>query len=137
MQAIEQQDLVFRQTDRLGSGAPALLEIVDRFFDGFAVEQFLEMLVEQLDVQRFRRFEVTVVDPVGRMLDQGPEIIVEIEHEEPQALFFEPLRQLDRRGGLARRTRSADPEHAQGITGVEPCHDLPRGLVERRFILGQ
>ena len=95
------------------------------------------MLIQQLDVQRFRRLVVPVIDPVGRMLDQRPEIVVEIEHQKPETLFFEPLRQLDRGGGLAGGTRAAHPHHPQTVAGVQAGQNLLRGLVERRLIDGQ
>ena len=92
------------------------------------------MLVQQLDVQRFRRLIVPVVDPVGRMFDQRPEIIVEVEHQEPQALPFQPLGQLDRGGGLAGGTGAAHPHHPQPVAGVQPRHHLLRSLVQRPLV---
>ena len=92
MEAIEQQDLVRLEFDRFAGGAAAFFETVDGLIDGFAVEQVAEMAVEQLDVERLRGFVIAIVDPIGGMLDQRPEIIVEIEHQEAQALLLQGAR---------------------------------------------
>ena len=95
------------------------------------------MAVEQLDVQRLGRLVVAVVDPVGGMLDQRPEIVVEVEHEEAQALLLEPFGQLDGGGGLAGGTGAADPHHAELVAGVEALHDLPGRLIQRLLVKGE
>ena len=71
------------------------------------------------------------------MLDQRPEIVVQVEHEEAQALLLQPLGELDRGGGLAGRAGAADPHHAELVAGVEAPHDLPGGLIERLLVKGE
>ena len=93
------------------------------------------MAVEQLDVQRLGRFEIAVVDPVGRMLDERPEIIVEVQHQELQPLLLQPLGQLHRRRRLARRTRPADPHHADVVARVHPRDHSVRRFIQRRLVL--
>jgi hypothetical protein len=46
------------------------------------------VLVEQLNVQRLGRLVIAVVDPVGRMLHQRPEIVVQVEHQERRPLLL-------------------------------------------------
>src|ERR1039457_402236 len=78
VQAIEQENLVRLQLNGFGGGAAAFLEAVDRLLNRFPAEQAGEMAVEQLDVQGFGGFVVTVVNPVGGMLNKRPEVVVEI-----------------------------------------------------------
>src|ERR1041385_88694 len=134
VQAIQQQNLVSRQLDAFGGSPAAFLETVNRFLNRLALEQPAEMAIEQLDVQCFRRFVVAVVDPIGGMLDKRPEIVVEVEHEETQALFLQALGQLDGGGGFAGGTRAADPHHAKLVAGVETRHDLVGGLIQRTLV---
>ena len=70
VQAIEQENFVLFQLYGFVGNAPALLEAIDRFLDGLPLQQTLEMAIEQLDVQCFRRFIVAIVDPVGGMLNE-------------------------------------------------------------------
>ena len=98
------------------------------------VEQRAEMLVQQLDVERLRGFVIPVVDPVGGMLDERPEIVVEVEHQKLQAVFFQAFGELDRGGGLAGGTRPAHPDHAQAVAGLQPRQHFLRGLVQGAFI---
>ena len=137
MQAIEQENLARLQLDGFGGGAAALLEAVDRLLNCLAREQAGEMTVEQLDVQRFGRLVVAVVDPVGGMLDERPEIVVQVEHEKAQALLLQPFGELDRGGGLAGGAGAADPHHAELVAGIEAPHDLPGSLVERLLVKGE
>ena len=45
MEAIQQENLVRLELDRLAGQAPAFFEAVDRFFDGLAGKQIFEVLV--------------------------------------------------------------------------------------------
>ena len=101
VQTIQQKNLVRLQFDGFGSGAPAFLETVNRFVHRLSVEQRAEVLVQQLNVERLGRLVIPVVDPVGRMFDQRPEIIVEVQHQKSQALLFQPLCKLDGGGRFA------------------------------------
>jgi len=137
VQAIEQQDLVLLELHRFGAGAAAFFEAVNGFLDGLAVEQADEVLVQELDVQRLGRFVIAIVDPIGRMLHERPEIIVEVQHQEAQALLLQTLGQLDGRGRLSAGTRAADPHHAQLIAFVEAGHDFGGGFVERLLVIAE
>ena len=138
VQTIQQQNLVRLQPHLPAAHAPAFHETINRFFNRLPVEQRPEVLIQQLNVQRFRRFVIPVIDPVGRMLDQRPEIVIKVEHQKTQALFFEPLRQLDRRGRLAGGTRTAHPHHPQTVAAVvQAGQDLRRSFVQRCLISRQ
>ena len=95
------------------------------------------MLIQELDVERFGRFIIAIVNPVGRVLDQGPKIIVKVKHQKAKPLFLEALRQLYRGGGLARGAWSADPHHPKIVPGIEPAQDFRRSLIQRLFVNGQ
>ncbi len=137
MQAIEQQDLVLLELHRFGGGAAAFFETVNRFLDRLAVEQRDEVLVQELDVQGFGRFVIAIVDPIGRMFHERPKIIVEVQHQETQALFLKTFGELDGRGRLAAGTRAADPHHAQLVAFVEAGHDFGGGFVEGLLVIAE
>src|SRR5690348_9319153 len=91
MQTVEQQDLIFFELHRFGGETSTFFKAVNGFFDDFTLEQSLEMAIEQLDVESFRRLVVAIVDPIGRVLNERPKIVVEVEHEKTQPLFLEPF----------------------------------------------
>ncbi len=134
VQAIKQEDFILFEFHRLGGSAPALFKAVNRLLNRFPVEQTPQMLIEQLNVQRLRRFVVAVVNPIGRMLHQRPEIIIEVQHEKTQPLLSQPFRQFDGRRRLARRTRAAHPHHAQLVARIKAGHDFPGGLIQRSLV---
>ena len=71
------------------------------------------------------------------MLDERPEIVVEVQHHETQAVLLQPLGQLDGGGGLARRAGPADPHHANLVAGIEARQNFGGGLIERSLVSGQ
>ena len=95
------------------------------------------MLVEQLKIKGFGRLKIPVVNPVGGMFDERPEIVVQVEHEKFKAMFFQPLRQFDCRGGFAGRTGAADPNHAQGIRPRQAGENFFGGGSQGSFIGGE
>ena len=92
------------------------------------------MLIEKLNVESFRRFKIPVVNPIRRMFDECPKIIVKVEHQKPETLFFEALRQLDSGGGLTGGTRTTNPHHPQFVAGVKTGDYFFGRFVERGFI---
>jgi len=137
VEAIEQENLAGFKPDVFARDAAAFFEAVDGFFDGFAGQQAGEVAVEQLDIQRFGGLVVAVVDPVGRMLDQRPEIVIEVEHEEPQSPFLEPFGQFDGGGGFAGGAGAADPHHAELVAAGQAPHDFFGRFVERLLVKGE
>jgi len=83
-----QQNLVALQLHRLGAESPPFLETINGLLDCPAFEQIAQVLVQQLKIQRLGRLVVPVVDPIGRMLDQRPEVVVQVQHQEAQALLL-------------------------------------------------
>src|SRR5882724_3577683 len=71
VQAIEKQYLICLELDRFAGETTAFFKAVNWLLDRFAVEQRLEMTVEQLDVEGFGRLVIAIVNPVGRVLDEG------------------------------------------------------------------
>src|SRR5436305_1308757 len=130
MQAIQKENLVVLQLYRFARDPAAFLETVNRFLNRLSIEQRAEMTIEQLDVEGFRSFVVAVIDPIGRMLDQRPKIVVEVEHQKTQTLLLEPFRELDRRGGFAGGTGTTDPNHPETVSRFEPCQDFGRSFVQ-------
>ncbi len=88
------------------------------------------MLIEQLNVERFRGFVIPIIYPVGWVLDQRPEIVVQVEHEKTQTSFLQSLRQLHSGGSLARRTWPADPHHPQLVPCIEAGHYFGGRLIQ-------
>ena len=68
------------------------------------------------------------------MLNECPEIIVEVEHQEAEPLFFKALGQLDGSGGLAGSARAADPKQADLIAGIEAGNHFFCRLIQRGFV---
>ena len=96
MQTIEHQNLIRLPAYRHRSRTMAFLEAVHRLIDGFPSQQSKQMLVEKLDIERLRCFVITVVDPVGGMLDQRPKIVIQIEHQETESVLSKTFGHLHR-----------------------------------------
>ena len=92
------------------------------------------MFVQQLDIQRFGRFVIAIVDPIGRMLDQRPEIIVEVQHQEPQPLLLDRSVSFTVVVVLPEELGPADPHHADLVARVQPRDDFGGGFVERLLV---
>ena len=78
MQAVDQQDLLSLQFDPFGRYLPAFFEAVNGFLDRVTFEQLKEVPVHRLDIHRLRRFVISVVNPIGWVLYQRPEIIIQV-----------------------------------------------------------
>ena len=78
------------------------LEIVVGDAHLLAVDQALQVLVDQRQVQRLWRFEIIVAELVLGMQFQVKEIVVDVERNQAESNGREALAQLDGAGRLAR-----------------------------------
>jgi len=82
VQAVKKQDLIGLAMDRLCTNSSTHLKGVGGLLYSVAGEKRPQLAIQKLDVECLWCLVVAVVDPIGRMLDQRPEVIIEVEHEE-------------------------------------------------------